>query len=209
MKIPLARTPHLFHISPPTFVPRTRFPARYPCGPVLRRTHLHQPRSRSCGFLLRPRPGDVRRTGDGDGEGERAAHRPAPVYSRAADRRRRRRIAGARTRSGLSAMNGGVTPIIKVADLDLVFGRGARALRAVRRMSFSVEAGTSYGLVGESDSGNASRSYDLLGWTPWRSSRLERSVGAIFVRCSAVRVQTPYSGRVSEHLHSCDVECRP
>ena len=50
-------------------------------------------------------------------------------------------------------MNGGATPMIEVADLDVVFGRGARALRAVHGVGFSVEAGTSYGLVGESGSG--------------------------------------------------------
>ncbi|MDH3317121.1 MAG: ABC transporter ATP-binding protein [Gammaproteobacteria bacterium] len=43
--------------------------------------------------------------------------------------------------------------MIQVEGLDVIFGHGSRAFRAVRQVSFSVEAGTSYGLVGESGSG--------------------------------------------------------
>ena len=50
-------------------------------------------------------------------------------------------------------MSGGARPAIEVAGLGVVFGRGARASRAVRGVSFTVGAGTSYGLVGESGSG--------------------------------------------------------
>ena len=46
-----------------------------------------------------------------------------------------------------------VAPMIQVEGLDVIFGHGSRAFRAVRQVSFSVEAGTSYGLVGESGSG--------------------------------------------------------
>ena len=56
-------------------------------------------------------------------------------------------------RPGLGAMNDGATPMIEMADLDVVFGCGARALYAVHGVGFSVEAGTSYDLVGESGSG--------------------------------------------------------
>lgn len=65
----------------------------------------------------------------------------------------RRLSAGARTRPGPDAVRGGAMPMIEVADLGVVFGRGARALRALRGVSFTVGAGTSYGLVGESGSG--------------------------------------------------------
>jgi len=45
--------------------------------------------------------------------------------------------------------------MISVKDLDVVFGRGHRALRAVADVSFTVEAGGVYGIVGESGSGKS------------------------------------------------------
>ena len=81
----------------------------------------------------------------------------APAPAAVAGYGARRRPAGVRTRlgpgPGPDAVRGGAMPMIEVADLGVVFGRGARALRAVRGVSFTVGAGTSYGLVGESGSG--------------------------------------------------------
>ncbi len=45
--------------------------------------------------------------------------------------------------------------MISVNGLDVVFGRGHRALRAVADASFEVEAGGVYGIVGESGSGKS------------------------------------------------------
>ena len=55
---------------------------------------------------------------------------------------------------------------IEVAGLDIVFGRGGRAFRAVRDASFSVTAGSSFGLVGESGSGKTTVLRALAGLLP-------------------------------------------
>jgi len=43
--------------------------------------------------------------------------------------------------------------MIRIEDLDIVFGEGARRTHAVRRVSLHIEEGESFGLVGESGSG--------------------------------------------------------
>ena len=55
---------------------------------------------------------------------------------------------------------------IEVAGLDVTFGRGGRAFRAVRDASFSVTAGGSFGLVGESGSGKTTVLRALAGLLP-------------------------------------------
>ncbi|MCE2476084.1 MAG: ABC transporter ATP-binding protein [Alphaproteobacteria bacterium] len=57
-------------------------------------------------------------------------------------------------------------PAIEVAGLDVAFGRGRRAFRAVRDASFSVTAGSSFGLVGESGSGKTTVLRALAGLLP-------------------------------------------
>jgi peptide/nickel transport system ATP-binding protein len=59
-----------------------------------------------------------------------------------------------------------MSAMIDVGDLDVLFGHGPRAFRAVRRVSFAVQAGASYGLVGESGSGKTTVLRALGGLLP-------------------------------------------
>jgi len=45
--------------------------------------------------------------------------------------------------------------MLKITDLDVVFGTGATRIHAVRNISFEIEKGKSFGLIGESGSGKS------------------------------------------------------
>ncbi len=62
--------------------------------------------------------------------------------------------------------------MIEVADLSVWFGRGRRAVHALRGVSFSVGEGESYGLVGESGSGKSTVLRALCGLVRHWSGRM-------------------------------------
>ena len=53
--------------------------------------------------------------------------------------------------------------MIEVENLTVTFGSGARAVRAVRGISFSVAAGASFGLGGEGGAGKSTVLRDMAG----------------------------------------------
>ena len=64
-------------------------------------------------------------------------------------------------------------PKVEAAQLDVVFGRGAAAVHAVRDVSFQVAQGETFGLVGESGSGKSTVLRALSGLNPSWTGRLE------------------------------------
>ena len=99
--------------------------------------------------------------------------------------------------------------MIEVAGLDVVFGRGARTMRAVRGVSFDVEAGTSYGLVGESGSGKTTVLRAVAGLLPLTArvgGRMRLAGEALgltrsraFRRCVQMVFQDPYGSLHPRH----------
>lgn len=61
--------------------------------------------------------------------------------------------------------------MIKVDNLDITFGTGAKQVHAVRDVSFNVARGQSFGLLGESGSGKSTVLRTIAGLTPdWRGT---------------------------------------
>ncbi len=64
-----------------------------------------------------------------------------------------------------------MTAMITASDLNVIFGKGADRVHAVRDVSFSVTEGTTFGLVGESGSGKSTVLRALSGLNPdWRGA---------------------------------------
>ncbi len=61
-------------------------------------------------------------------------------------------------------------PILSVEDLSVSFGRGAREVRAVRNISFSIGRGETLALVGESGSGKSVSALSILRLLPYPSA---------------------------------------
>jgi peptide/nickel transport system ATP-binding protein len=72
--------------------------------------------------------------------------------------------------------------VIEVSQLGVTFGVGAKAVRAVDRVSFTVAKGAAFGLVGESGSGKSTVLRAIAGLLPAstasRSARRGRGVHA-------------------------------
>ena len=96
--------------------------------------------------------------------------------------------------------------MIEVEGLHVAFGHGASTVRAVRGVSFRVEAGGAYGLVGESGSGKTTVLRALSGLIGGWQGRMEvsgRPQGArrerAFYKLSQMVFQDPYGSLHPRH----------
>ena len=97
-------------------------------------------------------------------------------------------------------------PLIEVSHLEVVFGRGASAVRAVRGVSFEVARGETFGLVGESGSGKSTVLRAIAGLNPNWSGRitvddqvLGRRRDRAFYRNLQMVFQDPYGSLHPRH----------
>lgn len=60
-----------------------------------------------------------------------------------------------------------MSPILKVENLHVSFGRGAREVKAVEGVSFDIEAGRTHALVGESGSGKSVSALSIMRLLPY------------------------------------------
>ena len=90
--------------------------------------------------------------------------------------------------------------MLKITDLDVVFGTGAARNHAVRNVSFEIEKGRSFGLIGESGSGKSTVlnciTGRIQGWAgdiqvAGRQVLTKRDLA--FYRCVQMVFQDPYS----------------
>jgi ABC-type dipeptide/oligopeptide/nickel transport system ATPase subunit len=96
--------------------------------------------------------------------------------------------------------------MIEVQDLAITFGRGARAVRAVRGVSFAVAEGESFGLVGESGSGKstvlravAGLNRDWAGHMTVAGEALGRKRSTSFYRSLQMVFQDPFGSLHPRH----------
>ena len=96
--------------------------------------------------------------------------------------------------------------MIEVDKLSITFGSGARAVRAVRDVSFRVGAGESFGLVGESGSGKSTVLRAIVGLVPTSGGRIVvdgQALGAkrprSFYKLTQMVFQDPYGSLHPRH----------
>ncbi|OLB06495.1 MAG: ABC transporter ATP-binding protein [Candidatus Rokubacteria bacterium 13_2_20CM_69_15_1] len=96
--------------------------------------------------------------------------------------------------------------MIEVDRLSVTFGRGRAALEAVREVSFRVEAGAAFGLVGESGAGKTSVLRALAGLVAdWRgrmavaATTLDRRRDRAFYKLVQMVFQDPYGSLHPRH----------
>jgi len=68
-------------------------------------------------------------------------------------------------------MDSATAPLLQIRDLSVAFGRGAREVRAVDRISFDIRKGETVALVGESGSGKSVTALSVMKLLPYPAAR--------------------------------------